>query len=321
MLDHRRLLTAAPLLALLACGTNPEVTGRTAGAAADMVTPTPAELPVNDLPNALDDAVGKPVAVRARDLVLLAGGIEVQVAYLIGSLKPVGEFVDLEVPTSFTVQVDALELRFPEQFLVAWMQKGVEGGPFNELEVRTEGDAFVLEGHAHFLNLPFTFRARPMVTEAGALALDLEKVRVLGLGVRGLLAAFEKPVENAVNKEQRFLNVEKDLLVVDPFPYIGPPRIKAAFTSVEVREGALVARLGEAPEPDGYPQGLTLIGGVFRSGGSMFFDTTLSLVARDGGPPTIDPERLDEQMAAGFTKLNPAERRLRIHLAPLAELK
>jgi hypothetical protein len=321
MLDLRRHLRVFPLLALLACAETPaEGPKPTAGASADVATPTPADLPVK-APRALADAVGKPVAVRARDLVLFADGIEVQIAYLIGSLKPVGEYVDLEVPTSFIVQIDALEIRFPEQFLASWMPEGPELGPLKELEVRTEGNAFVLEGHARFLNLPFTFRADPMVTETGALALELEKVRVLGIGLRAFLGAFERPVEKAANKKQRFLDVEKDLLVIDPFPFMGPPRVKAAFTSVEVQNGALVARLGEAPEPDEYPQGLTLIGGVFRSGGSLLFDSTMSLIARDGGPLTINPDRLHEQIGAGFTKMVAAKRQLRFHLAPLGELK
>ncbi|MES2640745.1 MAG: hypothetical protein V4850_14715 [Myxococcota bacterium] len=321
MLDLERHLRFLPLLALLACGEAPvESAGPTAGASADVATPTPADLPVK-APRALADAVGKPVAVRARDLVLLADGIEVQVTYLIGTLKPAGDYVDLEVPTSFTLQIDALEIRIPEQFLSTWRPEGTENTPFKELAVRTEGNSFVLEGHARFLNLPFTFRADPMVTETGALALQLEKVRVLGIGLRGFLAAFERPVENAVNKQQRFLDVEKDLLVIDPFPFMGPPRVKAAFTSVEVQKGALVARLGEAPEPDEYPQGLTLVGGVFRSGGSLLFDSTMSLIARDGGPLTIDPDRLDEQISAGFTKMVSAKRQLRFHLAPLAELE
>lgn len=284
-----------------------------------MVMAASASAPQNAEPRALDEAVGKPVAFRARDLVLLAQGVEIDVAYLLGSLKPVGDFVDLEAPDTFTVQVDALEIYIPEQILVSGMQ-GTDG-PVKELTVRTEGSAFVLEGRARLLNLPFTFRADPMVTESGALALKLEKVRVLGIGVRGFLDAFEGPVEKAVNKRQRFLEVEKDLLIVDPFPFLGPPRVKADFTSVEVRKGGLVARLGEAPEPDEFPQGFSLVGGVFRSGGSMFFDSTVSLVARDGGPLVLDPERISEQTVAGFSKQVPEKRQVLLHLAPLAELK
>lgn len=283
------------------------------------VVAAPTELPVTAATD-LRRSVGKSVSVRARDLVLLTAGAEIRVTYLTGTLLPVGDYVDLADPASFSVRVDALELRIPEQFFASSMRDKAKGSPLNDLEVRTEGDAFVLEGHARFLNLPFTFRADPMITDSGALGLALEKVRVLGIGLKGFLGAFDRPVENAVNERQHFLEVERDYLVIDPFPFIGPPRVKAAFTSVSVEERALVARLGEAPKPDPSLQGVRLSGGVIRSGSNMFFDTTLTLVATGGGPLTLDPERLNRQIEAGFSKQIGEKRRITLHLASLADL-
>lgn len=295
------------LLAILGCSNGPS---REAPPDA-----TPAELPVTP-PLNLAEMVGQPVGLRARDLVLQVEGARIEVPYLVGRLVPVGEYVDLDVPTSFVVEINAVELRIPEQSLQHAI--GGPGGesPFRELTVRTEGEVFVLEGNARMMNLPFMFRANPRITDTGKLALDLEKVRVLGVGMRGFLNTFSGRVERAVNgKPQRgMLRVEEDLMILDPFPFAGPPEVRAVFTAVEVHEGGLVARLGEAPEPTG-PSGISLDGGVLRSGSSLLFGTTVSLVARDGGPLEIDPARLGNQLEAGFTKMG--DRTITLHVAPL----
>jgi len=47
-------------------------------------------------------------------------------------------------------------------------------------------------------------------------------------------------IENAANKRQpQLLDVEKDVLILNPFPFGGPPEIHAAFSSVEVHEQSI----------------------------------------------------------------------------------
>jgi hypothetical protein len=214
-------------------------------------------------------------------------------------------------------------VRIPEQTLGAAFGQGKDGKdpPFKELTVMTEGDSLVLEGNARTLGLPFTFRAEPVVTEEGTLALQLEQVHVMGIGVKGFVGAFSNTIEDAANQRQRrLLTVQKDQLVLDPFPFVGPPEVHTAFRSVEVREHSIVARLGEPPdEADALPEpGLVLTGGVIRSDKTVLFDAVLALVPRDGGKLVLDPARLDDQIRGGFTKL--AGDRIVLHLAPLAEI-
>jgi hypothetical protein len=287
-------------------------------------TPVPADVPI-ETPAELKGH-GQTVVARARDLVLLADGVEVHVPYLEARMVPVGEMVDLEDPNSFTIEVEAIEVRFPEQTLGAAFVRGMDKGegeppPFKDVTVTTEGETLVLKGHARALGLPFTFRVNPIVTEEGTLALVLEQVHVLGIGVKGFVGAFEHEIENAANKEQgRLLDVEKDLLTLDPFPFAGPPEVHAAFRTVELRERSIVARLGDAPDAkDALPgPGLVLKGGVIRNDRTVLFDVTLALLPRDGGPLVIDPDRMNEQISTGFSKIEPE--RIALHLAPLSEL-
>jgi len=308
---------AALLLGLLGCAEpGPELSP-----VAEDVSPEPAEVPVETPPELVGH--GRPVLARARDLVLLADGAELHVPYLAARMVPAGEMVDLEDPSTFTIDVETIEVRIPEQTLGAAFGRGMSGKepPFKDLTVTTEGDTFVLKGHARTLGLPFMFRIDPTVTDAGTLALGLEQVHVLGIGVKGFLAAFEEAIEDAANKSQRhLLNVEKDVLILDPFPFAGPPEVHASFRSVEVWEGSIVARLGETPdEADVLPEPeLVLTGGVLRSDSTLLFDEVVALLPRDGGPLVIDPDRLNDQIRAGFAKL--MDERIAIHLAPLAEL-
>lgn len=176
--------------------------------------------------------------------------------------------------------------------------------PFRDLVVHTEGDSVLLDGHTGFLSLPFSFKANPAVTRRGALGLELEKVSLLGIGLRGFLGAFQDPIEGSVNKRHHLIEVDEDWLVINPFPFAGPPEIHAAFTSVVVRDHDIVARLGElTPRAERTePGGLTLQGGVFRSQKTVYFDATLQLVAQDGGALVIDPDRLPDQISGGVVK-------------------
>lgn len=285
---------------LAACAAAPEL---------DSAPPAPVTPIVADSPVAVQDlsaSVGKPVDVDARDLVLTSGGVVVEVPYLHARLVPNGDYVDLGRPRSFSVEVQALEIRIPEQTLNSAFTGGsADASPFRSARLETQGDSLVVDGTTKALHLPFTLRAEPRITKGGDLALDLEQVRILGVGVRGFLKAFQRPIEKAVNKKQHMLNVDEDHLVIDPFPFLGPPKIKARFTSVELKGDALVARLGEGRKSSDQVAGIRLSGGVFRSDGTLFFDTTLSLVPQEGATFRIDVDRFEEQQAAGFAKISP----------------
>lgn len=252
----------------------------------------------------LTAAVGAPVHLDARDLRIETGGAQIDVPYLQARLIPNGDYVDLDRPRTFSVTVDALEVRIPEQTIsAALVDRRGEKPPFASLQLRTESSGLVIEGTTRMLHLPFTLRATPRVTAKGDLSFALEQVRLLGVGVKGFLGALDRPIEDAVNVHQRLINVEQDSLVVDPFPFLGPPRIRARFTSVAVEKRAVVARLGEPPEATDEPGGIRISGGVFRSEGTLFFDSSLTLVPLQGERLRINPDRFADQQAAGFAKL------------------
>lgn len=292
------------MLSLAGCAADEAVPAPTDAAPTE--APTPALLPI-DAPSDLAAAVGKPVSLEARDLVLRLDGAEIHVPYLSGELVAVegGQVVDLDAPRSFEVTIRAIELRIPDQTLGSALgARAGKKGPFKDLAVRTEGDSMFLDGHLSTLGLPFSFHATPKVVRGGALALELEKVRVLGIGVKGFLRAFEKPIEKAANKRGHLVEVDEDWLVIDPFPFAGPPAIHAAFTSVDVRAHDIVARLGEIPpsEERKEPAGVVLSGGVFRNKKTLFFNATLRLLAQDGGALVIDPDTFGEQILGGTVK-------------------
>jgi hypothetical protein len=271
------------LALLLSCGS--------ADVAAPPAPPEPVDLPL-DAPGGLVEAIGRPVALEGRDLVIASAGGEIRVSYLSGTLTPVGGVVDLEAPESFTVDVDALEVRIPEQTLEGALAVDGKKAPVRDVKVRTEGEILQITGKTRPLGLPFTFRADPRVTERGSLALELERVRVLGLGVRGFLGAFRGRIEDAANKQGHLIDVDDDRLTINPFAFLGPPAIVARLGELTPREDA-----SEGP-------GLTLTGGALRTGSMVLFGTTLRLVAEDGGPLVLDPAQFDAQLEGGVVKLS-----------------
>lgn len=302
-MTHRRLTIAAILALGAGCAPAAPPAPAPAPAEPPPAETVPARLPLA-APGGLADAVGKPVSLEARDLVFRLDGGEVRIPYMSGHLTPAkgGEVVDLEAPSSFEVTVDALEVVIPEQTL----QNALAGGgtTLKELVVRTEGGSVLIEGKAGGVGLGFSFRADPGVTPGGGLGLQLEKAKVLGIGVRGFLDAFERPIEKAARRKVPMIDVEGDWLLIDPFPFAGPPAVRAKFTSVEVREGGIVARLGELSprEEAGAAGGITLTGGALRTKKVVTFDAAIRVIARDGGALVLDPTTMEAQIAGGLVK-------------------
>lgn len=272
----------------------------------DSVPPPSCEVaPPGD--SGLASALGQPVHFEGRGLVLEVDGAEVHVPYVSGALVPVagGGVVDPGAPDSFSVHLFALEVVVAEQTIQGAMTGG-EGWPFREVMVRTEGDSLTLRGAGRgAFGLPFHFRAVPRVTSEGDLLLDLEKVDVLGIGVKTFLGTFQGAIEASANRRGHLLEIDEDHLLFNPFPFAGPPEVEATFTSFEVRDHDLVARLGELPTvaaESGAP-GLLLSGGALRSGDAILYGATLRLVARDGGDLVLDIARFDAQVEGGSIKL------------------
>jgi hypothetical protein len=100
------------------------------------------------------------------------------------------------------------------------------------------------------------------------------------------------------------VDIAGDQLVINPFPFAGPPEVHAQFTSVELRKNEIVARLGamSPAEDKAGEQGLELSGGTLRTKNLVLFGATLHLVAEKGGDLVIDPARVDAQLEGGFIK-------------------
>jgi hypothetical protein len=267
---------------------------------AERSAPTPAERSAASIPvqvsKELHDAVGGTVDVTIRDTVLLWSGVELRVESAEIRLEPYGDFVDLEDPSSFEVFVDHLVFRVPGPQLVSGV--ATEGTPVKDVAMSTDGKMFVLNGHVNALGLPFEIRMEPSVTEDGRLALILEDVDLLKVGVMPFLSLLEQKGAPGL------LVYEDDVLYIDLEDVNRPPDIHLIHTSAEVLGDDLVAIVG-IPDPAANPAEhgsyLAIAGGVFRSGGSMLFDTTVTLVAKDGGELTIGSD-FGRQMRDGFVK-------------------
>lgn len=268
-----------------------------------VIAPEPVEAPALEprlLPVLVDhelgEHVGKIVDVRAADLQIMVKGSLIEVTWLVARLDPVGDYVDLDSPASFEVYIDAARIEIGNDSLAAAFR--TMDGPIRKMKVDREGQSFVIDGSVTKIGVPFVVKADPRASTDGELVLDMEKVQVLGIGVQRLVKVFE----DAIGDDPSLLVVRDGELFVDPFPFRGPPLVHAQFERVDVVGDRIIAEIGEKPSDMPEMQGVTLTGGVLRTGVSMLYNPTLMLRATDGGPLVVDPERFNAQLQAGFTK-------------------
>jgi hypothetical protein len=253
------------------------------------------------------------VLYRVDDQVVL------QIDYLRGALLPTTKAPPwFDDPTTFRIAIDTGEVEISPASLTALLNRYVfnyDGTPLKDLTVSIEDGELKQHGTLHKgVDLPFTIRTTLAVTPDGRLRLHPTSVKVLGIGVTGLMKTFGIELESLVKVQQgRGVEIEDDDFILAPSGLLPPPRIAGRLTAARLLPDAIAQTFGgstreghkEALHPSD-PKARNYMfyrGRVLRFGKLTMEDADLQIVDADPDDPfDFSLAHLNQQLVAGSSR-------------------
>jgi len=279
--------------------------------------------PRQELPPALARAAeAKPGPVEAEMrhvLYRVDDRVALQIDYLRGALVPTGKAPPwFDDPSTFSIAVDSGEVEISPASLTALLNRYVfnyRGTPLKHLEVGIEDGELVQKGTLHkVVDLPFTIRAELSATDDGRLRLHPTSVKVLGIGVKGLMRTFGLELDNLVKVQQgRGVEVVDNDFLLAPSGLLPPPRIQGHLVAVRLLGDAIGQTFG-ASTRDGHGEKLHpsdpsarnylfFRGRLLRFGKLTMEDADLQIVDADPDDPfDFSLADINQQLVAGSSR-------------------
>jgi hypothetical protein len=211
--------------------------------------------------------------------------VALEISFLQGALTPTrsGRPASFDDPTSFNIAIDTARITLDTTDLSGLLNQFVfryHGAALRDLHAGTEGGRLRLHGKIHkVLSLPFTIIASVRVTPAGVIRLHPDEVRLIGIGVKGLLGALSVELDDLIRSNRLHgVTVAGNELELDPTELLPPPRIRGRLRALLVESGALVQVFGRREREPAFepvpPLGRASI--AFRGGRLQFGKLTMS---------------------------------------------
>jgi hypothetical protein len=242
--------------------------------------------------------------------------VVLQIKYLRGALIPTGDDPPwFDDPESFVLAIDTGEVTLSTVSLSALLNDYVfnyEDTPLEDLTVTIEDGQLKQTGTLHkVIDLPFTIRAELSTTSDGRLRLHPTSVKVLGIGVKGLMRTFGLELENLMKVQRgRGVEISENDFLLTPADLLPPPRIKGLVTGVRLGRETIEQTFGSStrigrsqrlhPSDPSAPNYMFYRGKVLRFGKLTMVDADLQIVDGDPGDPfDFYLAHLNEQLVAG----------------------
>ena len=317
----------AILLAVSASICGPSETGRATPG------PDPASLADAAVLDTLGRDSSRAVQAEMRNIHFqVADGVVLDIARLRGRLLPTTSSRPpvLDDPGSFTLQITSGEISIDTASLGNLLTNHVfayPGSPLKSLRIETEGDQLVQRGVLHGF-LPFTMRAEVTLTPEGLIRLHPNKVKVFGIGVRGMMRFFGLQLESMAKiLPGHGVRIVDDDFLLDPTAILPPPRTRGRVTGLQVGNGRMVQTFGGAepaerlapvgPEPANY---MYFQGAFLRFGKLTMTDTDLLILDDDPGDRfDFVLARYNEQLVAGYNRNTP-DHGLIVHMPDIGDI-
>jgi hypothetical protein len=245
--------------------------------------------------------------------------VVLEIRYLRGALIPTKDAPPwFDDPESFTLAIDTGEVSISPASLSALLNDYVfnyKGTPLKDLKVTIEGGELKQTGTLHkVIDLPFTIRATLSATPDGRLRLHPTSVKVVGIGVKGLMRTFGIELENLVKVQQgRGVEIADNDFLLAPSGLLPPPRIEGRVTAVRLEGGKVQQIFGASTRP-GRRQPLHPTdpsarnymyyrGRILRFGKLTMVDADLQIVDADPSDPfDFYLSHLNQQLVAGESR-------------------
>ena len=252
----------------------------------------------------------------------VADGVVLAVRALDGELvgRAPGVPPTFDDPQSYTLRLRTATLAMdPASLTTLLSRQGVAGpaAPIRELRVTIEDGALMVRGKLHKgVTVPFSMVAAVSAAADGSMRLHAEKLKAVGVPVKGLLDLFGIDVADLMKTGKGSgIRADGDDLLIDTAGILPPPRTEGRLQQVAIAGQRLALTMtGSASPPPRpptlpWPRGRNYIyffGGSIRFGKLTMADADMQLIDADPRDPfEFFPVRYDAQLIAGYSRNTP----------------
>lgn len=248
----------------------------------------------------------------------VADGVVLAVSSLNGEFisRSASEPPIFDDPRSYTMRLKSGDLAIDAASLTAMLRDTLSRhpSPLHDVTITFEEGQLRAKGTLHKgVSVPFSMTASVAVTPDGRLRLHAEKVKAVGVPVKGLLDLVGLDVEDLMKMPpESGIRADKDDLLLDTTALLPPPRMEGKLTSAAVEGGRMRLRMAGAAQPPARPATLPLpsarnylyfFGGSIRFGKLTMSDADMQLIDADPSTPfDFFPARYEAQLVAGYSR-------------------
>jgi len=257
--------------------------------------------------------------IEMRNVTLhIADGAVLAVAFLNGEFisRSSTEPPIFDDPASYTLRMKKGDIAIDAASLTALLRTSLSKSPsplhdvtvtFEEGRLRAKGT--LKKG----VSVPFSMTASVAATPDGRLRLHADKVKAVGVPVKGLLDLVGLDVADLMKMPQESgIRADKEDLLLDTAALMPPPRMEGKLTSAAVTGARLRLEMTGAAAPPPRPATLPLpsarnylyfFGGSIRFGKLTMADADMQLIDADPSTPfDFFPAKYEAQLVAGYSR-------------------
>ena len=223
-------------------------------------------------------------------------------------------------PQSYTLRLKTADMTLDAASLTNLLVRQAFGAPassIRDVRVTIENGALHVRGKLHRgLTVPFSMIAVVSAAEDGSMRLHAEKLKAVGLPVKGLLDLLGIDVADLIKMPKGSgIRADGDDLLVDTTAILPPPRTEGRLQRVAIAGQRLTMRMNGSASPPHRPATLPLpqarnylyfFGGSIRFGKLTMSDADMQLIdANPRDPFDFFPARYEAQLLAGYSRNTP----------------
>jgi hypothetical protein len=256
--------------------------------------------------------------VFAHNLELRKGPLfRIYVRWLRGRMVPThtGTVPSLDNEDSFVFQIDRGLIHANLGDITNYLNSAMaQRSPLKQMKLTGEGQQFKLTGIMHKLLIPLPVEVLGTISPApnGRVHLNLSKINVLKMPVKGLLSGMKIEVDDIIGKEPATgVEVKDNDIYLDTTELLPPPHIRGQISSIELHAPDAVVTYGDtSPDDDQqlaqWHNFLRLRGGTLGFGKLTMRDADLTLIDASGDTWfDLDLAKYHEQLVKGYSRMTP----------------
>ncbi len=252
-----------------------------------------------------------------------------------------GEFVShspsqppvFDDPKSYTVRMRSADIAIDTASLNALLRQALAArpSPISDVTLALEDGKLRAKGKLHKgITVPFSMTASVGASKDGMIRLHSEKMKAVGVPVKGLLDLLGVDVADLMKMPaDSGIRAEGDDLLMDPTALLPPPRMEGRVQTVSVAGNRMAMRMVGNAAPPKRPTTLPspsaknylyFYGGSIRFGKLTMSDADMQLIDADPSTPfDFFPARYEDQLVAGYSR-NTRRKGLQVYMPDYARV-